>query len=333
MAALQGGVECSDVASPAEVQSQSIPILDFSDHSTTSSVRASPRTTIAVLQRGVATRDLAVPEQIESQSRPILDVSDPSTPSTDSGASIRPIPRATVFLLPSSSGSSQPSSATPGTPARLAYASNRLRNQSLLRREVTRRLSLQFGEIDIPTATPTPSQPASRALSASRTPTPVIVDGRTPAQQQGNTLPAISPWTPARNGNPAPTCRTPTRGRSAIPRPNGIVPIVVRPTPALVPGQLALQEAPPHTAERERRRDEHVRLFDHGLSSGEGSEHAIASDDEYELSQRSSEPESSLQGIVGGRPRNAAWGQHPVAPNEESVVEEFEASSSEGENP
>lgn len=99
-------------------------------------------------------------------------------------------------------------------------------------RELERRLSIEFGEINLPTDTPgylegrseassmplSPPvvngagvQPSSRlpVLSGEgisdtgRTPAPVIVDGRTPAQRRWDPLPDVSQWVPTLDGNPA----------------------------------------------------------------------------------------------------------------------------------
>lgn len=99
-------------------------------------------------------------------------------------------------------------------------------------RELERRLSIEFGEINLPTdtlgylegrseASSTPlsppvvngsgAQPSSRLPvlngegipDSGRTPAPVIVDGRTPAQRRWDPLPDVSRWVPALDGNPA----------------------------------------------------------------------------------------------------------------------------------
>lgn len=254
-------------------------------------------------------------------------------------ALVRP-PRPARFIIGPSESTSTTTDSERHT---LEWQLSQIHVEAERRREDDRLIGLQMGFIDISTADPSPGPPevAFEDDDPGRTPTPVIVDGRTPDQQYDNPLPDLE-WTPAPGGDPSgATAQTagppsqqerdlllspswmpierrfwqphddfcwltsePGRRDQTLPQivplprsgPSSPLPVVnqpepepedqpypepFEPLPILIRGLLNPRQdpAPPRTAERARRRDEHRRpVFN--LDPIAGSEEVVASSPE-----------------------------------------------------
>lgn len=198
---------------------------------------------------------------------------------------LRRSPHHAHFIIGASDSSSSIASSSAPSPSTQAQRRRRLSgltNRDIqAQMELIRRQALQLGEIFLPTGYSTPAPYMNGPIEPAdpgRTPTPVIANGRTAAQRDRSPLRPVR-WMPAPGGNPAGFRIPPTP--SELPTPSPERTVTLTPLPVLFRGVVAPpQDAPPRTAERERRYDEHRRPEQFNYDIEAGSDNAIASSPE-----------------------------------------------------